>query len=104
MTLKEKPVFSRLSFSDVSTVPAPAVNAGNREARDLMLKKSQDSNDRIELRDCISDTQDDVVLSEIYRYGLPVRTVLNRKIGLLRTDPYYSESWLNAFYTTDYRP
>jgi len=41
---------------------------------------------------------------KIDRYGLPVRTVLNSKTGLIRTDPYYSTEWLNSFYESDYRP
>jgi len=45
----------------------------------------------------------DLVLGLTDRYGFPVRTVLNMKSGLLRTDPYFSEADLAVFYSKHYR-
>jgi SAM-dependent methyltransferase len=46
---------------------------------------------------------DDLVLSEIDRYGLPVRTVINLSTGLIRTDPFISQKQIALFYSQYYR-
>ncbi len=45
----------------------------------------------------------DVVVADYDRFGIPVRTVLCLHCGLLRSDPYYTEESLAAFYAQYYR-
>jgi CDP-glycerol glycerophosphotransferase (TagB/SpsB family)/SAM-dependent methyltransferase len=52
---------------------------------------------------CICDGTDSILLAEIDRYGLPLKTVLCTNCGLLRSDPYYTEKTLESFYQKEYR-
>jgi 2-polyprenyl-3-methyl-5-hydroxy-6-metoxy-1,4-benzoquinol methylase len=51
----------------------------------------------------IGETSDDLLVAEVDRYGLPLRTVLDRRTGLMRSDPYYDPSYLVRFYRDHYR-
>lgn len=51
---------------------------------------------------CLMD-EDEVTVAEVDRYNIPLRTVLGVRSGLLRSDPYYSEEYLGAFYRDYYR-
>jgi CDP-glycerol glycerophosphotransferase (TagB/SpsB family)/2-polyprenyl-3-methyl-5-hydroxy-6-metoxy-1,4-benzoquinol methylase len=53
---------------------------------------------------CICGTHDDLLISQIDRYGIPLDTVLCRKCGLMRSDPYYTPETLESFYKNEYRP
>ena len=46
---------------------------------------------------------DDLVVAQIERYGIPLQTVLCNNCGLLRSDPYYTDETLNLFYKNEYR-
>jgi hypothetical protein len=46
---------------------------------------------------------DDVCLSEVDRYGLPLNTVLCSSCGTLRTNPYLDNESLEHFYTHFYQ-
>jgi len=65
MTTKDKPLFKRLTYSDRHVELSPAINKQNMEARNIVLHKIQESNNNyVELTDCISKTNDDILLSE----------------------------------------
>jgi 2-polyprenyl-3-methyl-5-hydroxy-6-metoxy-1,4-benzoquinol methylase len=49
------------------------------------------------------DSQNDILIAEVERFGLPLRVVLNKKSGLLRSDPYYNQDYINFFYQEHYR-
>jgi len=53
---------------------------------------------------CLCRSSDDILLSEVDRYGFELRTVLCKNCGLVRSDPYYSEKTLEDFYNEEYRP
>lgn len=52
---------------------------------------------------CSVDASDDVIVSEIDRYGIPLTSVLCNRCGTLRFDPYLDEASLADFYTNIYR-
>lgn len=100
----EKVLFKRLIFNKYNYVNSPAINEKNLKFRNDFLNDilSNDIEPR-KLSCCIENESDDILVSEIDRYGLPIRTVLNKKCGLMRTDPYYTKEYLTKFYTECYR-
>jgi len=44
-----------------------------------------------------------VEVSAADRHGKPLRTILNRRTGLVRNDPVPSDAELEQFYSRDYR-
>lgn len=52
---------------------------------------------------CLCGVRDDERVAGRDRYGLPLETVLCRRCGRMRSDPYFSEDALAAFYRDDYR-
>ena len=51
---------------------------------------------------CMCKKTDDLLIADHDRYGIPVRTVLCRKCGLMRSTPYLTEKSLSLFYDQDY--
>ena len=47
--------------------------------------------------------QIDKVIAEVDRYGIPIRTVMCNKCGMLRTDPIFRDSDYSDFYKYHYR-
>lgn len=45
----------------------------------------------------------DLLLENLDRYGIPLTTVICRKCGLIRSDPYFIEKSLKNFYKYEYR-
>jgi 2-polyprenyl-3-methyl-5-hydroxy-6-metoxy-1,4-benzoquinol methylase len=54
--------------------------------------------------DFINKDSEDEVIAQVDRYGFPYNTVINKKTGIVRVSPYYSEKWLERFYNVYYRP
>ena len=52
---------------------------------------------------CLCGAIDDIVVACKDRYGIPLRTVLCKGCGLMRSDPYLSPDALVKFYRNDYR-
>jgi len=64
-----------------------------------------ESSEYVELpHPCLCGSADDVVVACKDRHGIPLRTVLCRGCGLLRSDPYLSADALVKFYGNEYRP
>ena len=59
---------------------------------------------RMQPAPCLCGGGDDLLVSEVDRYGIPLDTVLCRKCGLMRSDPYYTPETLQSFYQHEYRP
>lgn len=53
---------------------------------------------------CLCGSTDDILVACKDRYGIPLRTVLCKRCGLMRSDPYLSPNALVKFYQDDYRP
>jgi 2-polyprenyl-3-methyl-5-hydroxy-6-metoxy-1,4-benzoquinol methylase len=101
----EMPLMGRLKFISIETNPKPHINSSNIVVRDQIFDEVLNGAIKPHaLKDALNtDDVQDILISEIDRYGLPHRTVLNLRSGLVRTDPYYDPEWLNRFYTKYYR-
>ncbi|MDQ6903359.1 MAG: class I SAM-dependent methyltransferase, partial [Bacteroidota bacterium] len=101
----DKLLFERLLFKSISENIAPAVEEHNLQTRNKVYETIKNNETiPIQLADLISEEEaDDITISEIDRYGLPFRTVINQTTGLIRTDPYFSQEWLSSFYKNFYR-
>ncbi|SEA44310.1 class I SAM-dependent methyltransferase [Alkalimonas amylolytica] len=73
-------------------------------ARQSVLQKLAAGVYAMENTSCLCGQQDDDVLAEKDRYGLPVRTVICRQCGQLRTSPRMTAQSYQQFYQHDYRP
>ncbi len=52
---------------------------------------------------CPCGKDNDEVIAEHDRYGIPLRTVICRECGLIRSNPYYNEQTIQSFYQNEYR-
>ncbi|HMB95264.1 MAG TPA: class I SAM-dependent methyltransferase, partial [Tepidisphaeraceae bacterium] len=100
----ETPLFSRLRFP-MSLDHPDCIFDENRAARDAVLTELLSGDVRpMPNSPCLSHSNDhDIVLSEVDRYNLPLRTVLSACTGLVRSDPYYPPQFLQKFYAQHYR-
>ncbi len=53
---------------------------------------------------CTCGNENDILLSEIDRYGFEINTLMCKNCGLIRTDPYFTDTTLSKFYDNEYRP
>jgi SAM-dependent methyltransferase len=69
------------------------------------LAKLEQGPYRLEAAPCpVCEASDDLVLAEKDRYGIPMRVVICRTCGLIRTDPRLTQEHFADFYDTEYRP
>lgn len=81
------------------------LNATQEAARSRHLAKLAQGPYRREAAPCpVCATGEDLVLAEKDRYGIPLRVVICRTCGLIRTDPRLTGPDFADFYGTDYRP
>lgn len=66
------------------------------------LQKINSGDYQLESTRCLCGADDDILLTDIDRYGIPVNTVICRNCGLLRINPYLDQRSLEKFYDTDY--
>ncbi|MBS1736033.1 MAG: class I SAM-dependent methyltransferase [Bacteroidetes bacterium] len=100
----EIPLIQDLKFFSLNENKAPLINEHNSVVRNVVYDEILNGTAKIKLiDDPLSTTKDDVLIGEIDRYGLPLRTVINKKTGLVRSDPYYADEWLSRFYKNYYR-
>jgi SAM-dependent methyltransferase len=98
----ERPLVKRLGFPLRADLPE-VVHDGNRAVRDRVLADMLSGDARpVAVRSCLGD-QEEVVVAEVDRFGLPLRSVLSRASGLMRSDPYYEAGYLARFYRDSYR-
>lgn len=68
------------------------------------LSKLEQGPYRLEAAPCpVCTDADDLVLAEKDRYGIPMRVVICRTCGLIRTDPRLTGAHFADFYATEYR-
>jgi SAM-dependent methyltransferase len=104
----ERPLIDRLSFPLREPVRvadfAMAWDDRSVRARDVILSDILEGRAlATALRQWICQASDDLLIAEVDRYGLPLRTVLDRRTGLMRSDPYYDPNYLIEFYRDHYR-
>src|SRR6266566_78694 len=98
----ERLLADRLSFPPERDLPEVVFEA-NRAVRDRVLTEVLGGVAKpLRVPSCL-DNEEEVVVAEVERYGVPLRTVLSRHSGLMRSDPYYDSSYLATFYREHYR-
>ncbi len=73
---------------------------------DVLLRKISDGDYKTEENVCLCgniDYLNDIVVSEKDRYGLPIKTLLCNKCGLLRSSPVFDNKSNLEFYKNEYR-
>lgn len=81
------------------------LNAVQAAALTRHLRKLETEAYRKEPAPCpVCAAHNDEVLAEKDRYGIPLRVVICRTCGLIRTDPRLTQQGFADFYNTDYRP
>ncbi|ODT97186.1 MAG: hypothetical protein ABS79_07635 [Planctomycetes bacterium SCN 63-9] len=99
----ETPLAGRLTFP--LTQETTCLNEHNLEVRDRVIADMLSGAARpTPLPRWISEEHDDdLLVAEVDRYGLPLRTVISRGTGLMRSDPYYDPEYIETFYRDHYR-
>jgi 2-polyprenyl-3-methyl-5-hydroxy-6-metoxy-1,4-benzoquinol methylase len=92
----------RLAFPLAADLPE-VVHENNRDARDLVVSEALTGIAAPVANRSIFGSEPEVVVAEVDRYGIPLRTVLGTQSGLMRSDPYYGEDYLARFYSRHYR-
>jgi SAM-dependent methyltransferase len=92
----------RLAYP-VPDAQAFGLHGKNRSARDAVVSGMIDGLFPPERSPSYFGAEPEVTVGESDRYGIPFRTVLGTTTGLLRADPYYSDSFLQWLWTQHYR-
>lgn len=53
---------------------------------------------------CFCGSTNDITVASKDRYGIPLQTILCKRCGSMRSDPYLTETCLSQFYDNEYRP
>ena len=91
---------SRLEYSRSNEIP---LKPEQLVARDQLLARLESGEYETEETPCICRGYRDIVIAEKDRYGLPVRTLLCRNCGLLRSSPRMTMETAAKFYQSEYR-
>ena len=79
------------------------VHAANRGVRDRVVAEMLEGvATPVSVASCLGEDAE-IVVAEVDRYGIPLRTVLSRQSGLMRSDPYYDPAYVAKFYREHYR-
>ena len=92
----------RLAFPLAGELP-DVVHDANRHVRDAVLEDVLRGPGEPINNPSFFGSEQEAVVAETDRFGIPLRTVLGTKTGLMRSDPYYSEAYLAQFYNERYR-
>jgi SAM-dependent methyltransferase len=92
----------RLAFPLQADLP-DVVHEFNRPARDAVVAEALEGIARPQVNPSLFGPEPEVVVAEVERYGIPLRTVLGTRSGLMRSDPYYDAAYLSRFYREHYR-
>lgn len=79
------------------------LNSRQLKFRQSFLKKLENGKYRLVSLPCPCGRSEDIGISEIDARGIPLKVVLCKGCGLMRADPYYTESTLRDFYNFEYR-
>ncbi len=103
--ISEKKILSERFEFDNNNPYRPSVSKPQQELIDLVKSKLDSGEYSLQSSPCPCGATgaDDLIISEIERYGLPLTSVLCTNCGTVRTDPYLSDESLADFYTHIYR-
>lgn len=95
---------SRFEFNEYAPYK-PSVSKTQRELIDIVKSKLRSGEYKLVKSSCPCghNGEDDVTISEIDRYGLPLTSVICNKCGTVRFNPYLDQNSLADFYTNIYR-
>ena len=92
----------RLAYPLSADLP-DVVHEFNRSARDAVVAEALEGIATPEANPSPFGAEEEVIVAEVERYGIPLRTVLGKESGLMRSDPYYGPDYLDRFYREHYR-
>jgi len=95
-------IVPRLAYPLAADLPE-VVHEFNRPVRDRVVAEALGGAARPVANPSLFGDEPEVVVAEVDRYGIPLRTVLGTRSGLMRSDPYYGEDYLARFYREHYR-
>lgn len=72
-------------------------------ARNRVVEKMRTGEYSLIENPCLCGGQSDIILAKRERFDIPIRTVLCRACGIVRSDPYYDGKTVVAFYENEYR-
>lgn len=98
----ESLLVGRLAYPLGADLP-DVVHEFNRSARDAVVAEALEGIAAPEANPSVLGAEEEVVVAEVERYGIPLRTVLGTQSGLMRSDPYYDPAYLARFYREHYR-
>jgi 2-polyprenyl-3-methyl-5-hydroxy-6-metoxy-1,4-benzoquinol methylase len=98
----ERLLIPRLAYPLAQDLP-DVVHENNRAARDTVVFEALDGIATPIANPSLFAPEPEITIAEVDRYGIPLRTVLGTRSGLMRSDPYYAEDYLARFYSQHYR-
>lgn len=98
----ERLLVPRLAYPLARDLP-DVVHDVNRPVRDRVVAEALAGEAHPQPNPSVFGDEPDVVVAEVDRYGIPLRTVLGTRSGLMRSDPYYDDAYLARFYREHYR-
>jgi len=82
----------------------PSVSSEQSDLIHVVKSKLESQDYKLEYNQCpCGAKQQDILISEIDRYGLPLKSVLCLNCGTVRLNPYLDQASLSDFYTHIYR-
>src|SRR4051812_15905330 len=89
---------------DKAAGPAVALNDRQRALSESIGRRLADGQFTLHASRCICGVEcNDVLVGNVDRYGLPMRSVVCLECGTVRTDPYLDEPGLQTFYRDYYQ-
>jgi SAM-dependent methyltransferase len=98
----ERLLVPRLAFPLATDLPE-VVHEFNRDARNAVVTEALEGIAVPRPNVSVFGPEPEIAVAEVERYGIPLRTVLGRQSGLMRSDPYYDDFYLSRFYREHYR-
>lgn len=104
MSNKAKTLFGEALEKKHDQQPFFKLTVAQGKALESFKEKIRDGFYSFEEVTCLCEKKDSLVVSEVDRYALPVRTNLCKHCGLMWTSPRMTDASLIEFYNHDYRP
>lgn len=94
--MDKKPLFVRKSSQNMTH--------GQITAKQIFMDKIKSGKYKEISTKCLCGADEDLLLAEEDRYGIPFHTVICKKCGMMRANPYYSADTIAEFYANEYSP
>jgi len=97
----ESVLSERLAYP--SRIETADLHDANRATRDRVVADMLSGRATLVAVESCLGVDEELLVAEVDRYGIPLRTVLSRRSGLMRSDPYYDPAYVAEFYRDHYR-